>query len=143
EKALTLLSLESPAPIVRDGPRWQLTAAPLSEGFWDRARRLTELRRAEQQQMLQYVALESGHMDFLIRALDGQPATQPPRSALAPLPATYDPTMGSVAVDFLRRSSLPLKPREKWPNGGMLALGVQGSIPAALRAETGKALCVF
>src|SRR5436190_9173565 len=79
QKTLDLLSLESPAPVLKLGTRWQLTAAKLSEGFWQRANRLTELRRAEQKQMQDYVRLRSGHMEFLIRALDGnvENLTQP------------------------------------------------------------------
>ena len=73
QKTLQLLSLESPAPIVRQGPSWQLTAAPLSDAFWDRAERLTALRREEQAEMQKYVQLSSGHMAFLIRSLDGDP----------------------------------------------------------------------
>ena len=48
EKTIALLSLESPAPIAKQGPKWQLTAANLSETFWQRAERLTNLapRRA-------------------------------------------------------------------------------------------------
>ena len=45
EKALQLMSLESPAPIVKEGSRWMLTAASLTEAFWQRAERLTALRR--------------------------------------------------------------------------------------------------
>ena len=45
QKTLALLSLESPAPVVKQGPKWQLAAAVLSYGFWERADRLTELRR--------------------------------------------------------------------------------------------------
>ena len=73
DKALQLMSLESPAPIVKQGSKWILTAANLAEGFWQRAERLTALRRVEQRQMQEYVALTSGHMEFLIRALDGDP----------------------------------------------------------------------
>ena len=71
QKTIQLLALESPAPIATLGRKWQLTAARLSEGFWERTERLTELRRTEQQQMQQYVDLSSGHMEFLIRSLDG------------------------------------------------------------------------
>ena len=74
EKTIALLSLESPAPIAKQGTKWQLTAATLSEAFWQRAERLTALRREEQRQMQEYVSLESGHMEFLIRALDGSRA---------------------------------------------------------------------
>ncbi len=73
EKALLLLSLESPAPIAKQDTKWTLTAANLSEEFWQRAERLTALRRTEQSQMQEYVQLQNGHMEFLIRALDGDP----------------------------------------------------------------------
>ena len=38
-----MLALEAPAPIVKQGSKWQLTAARLSDGFWDRAEQLTAL----------------------------------------------------------------------------------------------------
>ena len=50
-QAIKMLALESPAPIVKQGTRWQLTAAKLSNNFWDRAERLTALRYHEQSQM--------------------------------------------------------------------------------------------
>ena len=59
-KTVQLLSLESPTPIAKQGSKWQLTAANLSEEFWQRADRLTDLRREEQQQMQEYVNLRSG-----------------------------------------------------------------------------------
>ncbi|MFH1603621.1 MAG: RecQ family ATP-dependent DNA helicase, partial [Pseudomonadota bacterium] len=85
EKTMALLSLESPAPIAKQGTKWQSTAASLSETFWQRAERLTNLRRDEQRQMQEYVGLESGHMEFLIQALDGDPGTVG-GPALPPLP---------------------------------------------------------
>lgn len=78
EKTIALLSLESPAPIAKQGTKWQLTAARLSETFWARAERLTRLRQDEQSQMCKYVSLASGHMAFLINALDGDPRTITP-----------------------------------------------------------------
>ena len=71
-KTMQLLSLESPAPVVRQGAKWQLTAATLGDFFWERANRLTALRRTEQSQMQEYVRLSSGHMEYLVRALDGE-----------------------------------------------------------------------
>jgi len=47
DKALQLMSLESPAPLVKQGTKWMLTAANLTEAFWQRAERLTALRRVE------------------------------------------------------------------------------------------------
>ena len=143
EKTIALLSLEAPAPIAKQGSKWQLTAATLSEAFWDRAERLTVLRRDEHQQMQDYVSLPFGeHMGFLIGALDGDPSvvTEP---ALPPLPATVNTELVKAAVEFLRRTSLPIEPRKKWPDGGMPQYGVKGFIAPAHQAESGKALCVW
>jgi len=143
EKTIALLSLEAPAPIAKQGSKWQLTAATLSEAFWDRAERLTALRRDEHQQMQDYVSLPFGeHMGFLIGALDGDPSavTAP---ALPPLPTTVDTELIKAAVAFLRRTSLPIEPRKKWPDGGMPQYGVKGFIAPAHQAEPGKALCVW
>ena len=142
EQAIKLLSLESPAPIAKYGTKWQLTPGQLSDEFWDRARRLTALRVEEQTQMQEYVALDSGHMEFLIEALDGHPeATE--QSDLASLPETISKEMIEDAVRFLRRSSLDIQPRLQWPSGGLPTYEVSGRIPEGLRAEAGKALCIW
>ena len=134
QKTLELLSLESPAPIVKQGPAWQLTAARLSGAFWDRAERLTALRREEQAEMQKYVQLSSGHMAFLIQALDGDPqGISPP--PLPPLPTACGPEIVAEAVAFLRRSSLPVKPRRQWPPGK--------SIDPEHRPQPGRVLCVW
>jgi len=142
EKTIALLSLESPTPIAKQGTKWQLTTMHLSQDFWQRAERLTRLRRDEQRQMQDYVSLASGHMEFLIRALDGDPGSiRPP--ALPPLPATTDPALVREAVAFLRRTSLTIEPRKKWPTGGMPLYRLKGTIPPALQAQPGKALCIW
>lgn len=142
QKTIDLLSLESPAPIAKQGSKWQLTVANLSEAFWARADRLTALRRDEQRQMQQYVSLRSGHMKFLIRALDGNPGTVH-APGLPALPTTTDPTLVREAIAYLRRTSLPIEPRAKWPAGGMPQYRLRGNIAAELQAQTGKALCIW
>ncbi len=142
DKALQLMSLESPAPVVKQGSKWLLTAANLADGFWQRAERLTELRRVEQRQMQEYVALTSGHMEFLIRALDGDPGTYRLPN-IAPLPATFDDGLAREAVAFLRRTSLPLEPRRQWPTGGLPQMKVTGRIAANRQAQPGRVLCMW
>jgi ATP-dependent DNA helicase RecQ len=142
EKTMALLSLESPAPLVKDGSKWQLTAATLPETFWQRAQRLTQLRYAEQQQMQEYVNLSAGHMEFLIRALDGQPGTAEP-PVLPPLASSVDPLTVQAAIAFLRRSNLPIEPRVTWPAGGLPRFGWKGRIRPDRRAEQGRALAVW
>lgn len=142
ERAIKLLSLESPAPIAKDGSRWQLTPTQLSDEFWERARRLTDLRVEEQMQMQEYVALDSGHMEFLIGALDGHTeATE--QSHLATLPEAISKETIQDAVRFLRRSSLDIQPRKQWSAGGLPKYEVGGRIPERFRTEVGKALSVW
>jgi ATP-dependent DNA helicase RecQ len=143
EKTIALLSLEAPAPIAKQGVRWQLTAATLGEGFWARAERLTELRRDEHQQMKDYVRLPFGdHMAYLIKALDGDPGVVTP-PGLPPLSTLVDQELIRDAVAFLRRTSLPIEPRKKWPDGGMPQYDVRGLIGVPYQSQHGKALCVW
>jgi ATP-dependent DNA helicase RecQ len=142
EKTVALLSLESPAPIVKQGTKWQLTAATLSEAFWERAERLRQLRRDEQREMQEYVGLSSRHMEFLIRALDGEAGEITP-PALPLLPTAVDQKLILEAISFLRRTSLPLEPRKRWPSGGLPKLKVSGLIRPEMRAEAGRALCLW
>lgn len=143
DKTISLLSLEAPAPIAKQGTKWQLTAADLGEGFWARAERLTALRRDEYQQMQDYVGLPfGGHMAYLINALDGDPdeVTEP---KLPPLSADVSDGLVREAIAFLRRTSLPIEPRKQWPAGGLPQYDVKGRIGIEYQAEQGKALCVW
>lgn len=143
-QTLKLLSLESPAPVVKQGSKWQLTAAPLQQSFWERAKRLTDLRHQEHQQMKNYVKLPFGqHMAFLIQALDGD-INQVTTPTLPPLSEVTNPELVSKATVFLRRSCLPIMPRKQFPNGGLSGYGLKGgNIPANYQAEEGKVLSVW
>ncbi len=138
EQAIKILALESPAPIAKQGTKWQLTPTSIPASFWQRVERLTELRREEQKQMQAYVALGRGHMEFLIDALDGDPGRVGP-TRLPPLPAQTDPFVARVAEQFLRSSRGTVEPRKMWPS----ALGIpdfRGSIPLELQANPGMTL---
>jgi ATP-dependent DNA helicase RecQ len=143
EKTIALLSLEAPAPVVKEANKWQLTAANLSEDFWARAERLTTLRREEHRQMQQYVNLPFGaHMGFLIDALDGD-SSSVASPALPPLPSGVNAELVRDAAAFLRKTSLPIEPRKKWPAGGMPGYAIKGSIASDQQAQPGKVLCVW
>ena len=131
---LKLLSIESPAPVVKEGSKWQLTAATLSEGFWQRAERLTKLRLQEQAEIQEYVDLNSEHMEFLIKALDGDPDESTSHSVIPPLPTKPDPRLVLEAVAFLKRTSLLINPRQRGPSK---------TIDANLRFQPGRALSVW
>ena len=134
QKTIQLLSLESPSPIAKLDTKWQLTAATLSESFWERAQRLTELRRVEQDQIQNYVELSSGHMAFLIDALDGEPSNFTPPD-LPDLSTSVDTQRVRDAVAFLRHTSVPIEPRKQWPPGN--------AIDVSHQLQPGKALSVW
>ncbi len=142
EKAIQLLSLESPAPLTKEGTKWVLTTTDLSTEFWTRAQRLTELRRKEQRQMKEYVNLQDGHMEFLIRALDGNPSNID-RSDIPALPIAPEEDVIQHALGFLRRREVPIRPRLQWPAGGLPKLGVRGRIPAEQQLSEGRCLCTW
>ncbi|MGA7670858.1 MAG: RecQ family ATP-dependent DNA helicase [Nitrolancea sp.] len=142
QKTLDLISLESPSPIAKVGTRWQLTTVDLSDEFWARARRLSSRRRFEQFEMQEYVTRESGHMEYLIEALDGDPTTARVPD-VATLPTIPDRSFVNEAIAFLRRSDVPFEPRRTWPPGGMPVYRVKGRIPENRRAQPGRGLCIW
>lgn len=139
---INVLLLESPSPISKEGSKHILAPVALSQEFWNRAERLTALRYQEQAQMKQYVQLDSGHMEFLINALDGDISlvTNP---TLPMLPVVPSPDMLERAYIFLRRTGLPIEPRKQWPAGGLPKYSVSGRIPHDLQANVGMSLCVW
>ena len=142
EKALKLLALESPAPVVKVGRKWMPTAAKLRKEFWARAKRLTKLREAEREQMQEYASLRTGHMRFLIEALDGDAAACE-EPDLPDLPAVASFELVGEAVRFLRGRSIEIKPRQQWPPGGLPGYGVKGRIARDLQMKCGKALSAW
>lgn len=142
QKTLDLLRLESPSPIAKQASKWQLTATRLSEEFWNRAERLTQLRRREQTQMQEYVGLQTGHMNFLIRALDGSAGEQPSHE-LPRISTNPDSDLVREAMAFLKRTEFVIEPRSRWPSGGMPRYGAKGVIPEQERIEPGRALCLW
>lgn len=134
EQAIKLVALESPPPIVKQETKWQLTATRLNDALWERAERLTALRQGEQQQMQHYLTLNSGHMEYLINALDGDAeAVQLPD--LPPLSDRVKQETALLAVEFLKRSNAIISPRLQWAN--------RRHIPSQSQAESGRALCYW
>lgn len=143
EHVLKLLSLESPAPLVKQGTKWQLTSTSLSHSFWQRAERLTQLRYQEHQQMKEYVGLSFGqHMKFLIQALDGD-VKQVASPQLPPLSESVNPVLVQEAIDFLQRTDFPIEARKQFPAGGLQHYGFKGRIPECYQAQEGRVLSIW
>ena len=143
EKTLSLLALESPPPITKNGRHWRKTKVPLSEDFWERAERLTTLRRREQQRMREYVHLLFGqHMSFLISELDGDPSDVI-TSSLQALSEDFPKDRLREANIFLKRYHMPINPRKQWPNGGLKRSNNHGKIAKSYQANSGKVLSLL
>lgn len=142
DRTIQLLALEAPAPVVKEGTKWILTTGDLSDEFWERTRRLTELRYQEKREMQNYVALQDGHMEFLIRALDGYPENIK-RPNVPPLPPTLGPQSLQRALSFLRRIDVVIKPRMIWPAGGLHEMNVKGRISDDCQNYEGRCLCFW
>lgn len=143
EKTIESLALEVPAPVIKVAGGWQLTANELSDAFRLRANRLTNLRRAELEQMKKYVQLPFGdHMGFLVNALDGDLSLIVPPS-LTPLDSNVSEATLEEAIEFLSQTNLPIEARKMWPPGGLPIYGLKGRIPSHLQAFPGQALCYW
>ena len=140
EVATKILALEEPPPIVKQGSKWVRTTADLPEEFWERVDRLTEIRRSEESQMREYLALSSGHMEFLVNAMDGKLDSSAMIRQLPSLPTDFKQRTVIEAIEFLGRTQIKFEPRKQWPPG---AYKTKASIPESHRTEAGRALCIY
>src|SRR5665213_1675332 len=147
DHALKLLSLESPAPLLKLDNRWKRTAAPLAPAFWERVERLTELRKREQTRMLEYLHARSCLMQFLARELDEHDAPPCGRCAICRgeslLAEQFPPTLAERAAQFLQRTHHPIKSRKLWPKDAFKVYQFAGKVSDSLRAETGRVLAIW
>lgn len=149
EKAIKLLSVETPAPITKIKSKWNVTAA--AKGYQvDRAYvdGILAIRRQEQAQMQAYMNHPGCLMEFLARALDdpragacGKCAGCRGKPLLNP---DYDHDLANRAAIWLKRSHQPILPRKMWPSGGALpTYGFTGRIADGLCAMEGRTLSLW
>ena len=143
-----LKQLELDGAITKTGGRWSRTAEPWAPDE-ERIERVTATRRAELEQMREYVTTDGCRMAFLTGLLD-DPATGPcgrcSNDVGKGMAQTVDPARTRAAIDFLRRSLRPIEPRKRWVEGaagvGAEGGGAAGSTAIAEPNEAGIALCV-
>ena len=116
---LLLKVLEVDGAVERDGSRWLRTLS-LWAFDYDRVASVTALRRAEQQQMREYIATDRCRMRALVNYLDDH-STEPcgicDNCNGDSMDLTFQPSEAQRAVDFLRSQDLPIKPRKQFPDG--------------------------
>ena len=147
DKALKLLSLESPAVVIKDNTRWKITPARLEMQFWERVERLTQLRRVEQAQMHEYAHTSDCLMLFQAAALD-DPNAKPCgrcRNCVGHdlVPVVCPPRLSASVAVFIRRIHPSIEPRSRWPKDAFPKYGFSGNISEDLALQSGRALCVW
>ncbi|MDO8586511.1 MAG: RecQ family ATP-dependent DNA helicase [Armatimonadota bacterium] len=145
QKVMTILSAQSPSPIVKQGAKYHRTA---TEFTFDAARveRLIDIRKREQATMQEYMRTQDCLMRFLASELDDPHAAKCGICASCagrPLvPPDYDTALAAEATTFLRRSDVIIEPRLMWPLGSEDEK-YKGKMSENLRAEPGRALCMW
>lgn len=146
EKALKFLSVESPAPVLKDGSIWRRTAVPY-EMDRERIGRLTEQRETEWNEVRRFVDERGCLMEFLARSLDDkrpQPCGKCANCLGRPVVArTYKPRLEQDALRFLCRSEMPLACNRQVAPDAFPRYGFSGRLPAELRAEEGRFLSLW
>ena len=145
QKVLTVLSVESPSPVVKQGMKYFRTTA-LFDFDMPKLDQLVKTRKNEQQRMRDYLGTTDCLMRFLAAELDDPQAEDCGMCACCTkrplLRTTYDLALAAEASAFLRRSDVTIEPRLIWPSGSVDD-GYRGKIPEDLRAEAGRTLCMW
>jgi ATP-dependent DNA helicase RecQ len=143
EHVLKFLSVESPAPVLKDGTKWKRT--PVAYRM-DHARieRLTEQRESEWREVQAYIDEKGCLMQFLSRALDDanpQPCGKCSSCRGRPvIESTASRANILSAARFLRHSEIPLECNKQVAKGAFAEYGFRGNLPLAERAEVGRIL---
>lgn len=148
EKIIKFLTVESPSPIVKTDTKWNITASGMNYSVdAEYINTITQIRKNEQKQMQDYMIEEGCLMQYLQNALDDNFSTPCGKCANCTsnlVSTNYDEELAIRASQFLKRSYQPLNVRKQWPSGNPLPeYGFSGKIPELLRAEEGRALCLW
>jgi ATP-dependent DNA helicase RecQ len=157
EKALKLLEVDG--AVVRDRTTYSRTPNPWTADLL-RSEQVTQNRRSELAEIKRYVDHDGCLMEFLARALDdpapgacGKCMNCTGQTSRQPIPLE----LIRSAIEFLRGDNISIDPRRQWPRAAIAEL--QKAMPAAvgttqrgdasvripdgLRAEAGRALCIY
>jgi ATP-dependent DNA helicase RecQ len=143
EKVLKLLSVENPAPVIKDGSRWVRTPVRYQ---MDHARiaHLTGQRVQEWQEVQAYLDDAGCKMTFLRRALDDLDPTPCGKCSSclgqSVINAAVDPALAHRAGIFLKHAEMVITPKSQVAANAFREYGFRGNLPQQLRAQEGRVL---
>jgi ATP-dependent DNA helicase RecQ len=143
EKVLKFLSVDNPAPMIKDDGRWRRTPVAYRMDS-DRIERLTRQREVEWQEVQDYIDAPGCLTQFLAEALDDpnpRSCGQCARCRGEPIVATgFARPLAIEASRYLRQAELPLECKKQVAAGAFVEFGFRGNLPENLRGETGRIL---
>ncbi|EKF9302905.1 RecQ family ATP-dependent DNA helicase [Vibrio cholerae] len=143
EKVLKLLSVESPAPVIKVGSQWRRTAVHFTMDR-ERIEHLTSQREQEWQEVQAYLCAADCKMTCLRRALDDNDLTPCGKCASclgqAVINLPVNPALAHQAATFLKHAEMVIKPRAQVAANAFLEYGFSGNLPQNLRANEGRVL---
>ncbi len=142
-KALKFLSVDSPAPVLKNGSTWRRTPITYQMDH-DHIRRLTSQRECEWQEVQNYIDSRECLMVFLAEALDDERAQRcgkcAPCLGRPVVPEGYAHQLAVEAARYLRHSELPLECKKQVASGAFPQYGFRNNLPQIHRAEVGRIL---
>lgn len=142
-QVVKFLSVDSPAPVIQNGSKWQRTPVFYRMDH-ERIRQLTEQRAIEWQEVQSYLDERGCLMEFLARALDDVDPKPCGRCASCRgeknVDTFFQRETAIHAGRFLKHSEIPLECNKEVAKGAFQKYGFKWRLPLALRAEVGRIL---
>ena len=143
EKVLKILSVEIPAPLIKNGTQWLRTPVHYRMDR-ERIRRLTEQREIEWREVQDYINSKTCLMAYLRQALDDPEVARCGQCAVCQgepvIPVNIERSLAIQAGRFLRRAEITFKPKIQVASGAFKIYQFSGNLPPELRAEEGRIL---
>ncbi len=143
EKVLKILSVENPAPVIKQGSKWRRTPVPFRMDH-ERIEHLTKQRELEWQEVQDYIDSDSCLMAYLRNALDDPETEECGRCAVCLREPVVDTgverSMAIAAAHFIRHAEMPFKPKKQVAAGAFQVYGFRGNLRQEIQASEGRIL---
>ena len=143
EKVLKLLSVESPAPVIKMDAQWRRTPVHFTIDR-ERIEHLISQREQEWREVQDYLGTADCKMIYLRRALDDNGPIPCGKCASclgqAVINIQINPALVHQAGTFLKHAEMAIKPRVQVAANAFLEYGFRGNLPQNLRASEGRVL---
>lgn len=143
EKVLKLLSVESPAPVIKIGSQWRRTAGHYQMDH-ERIAHLTGQREHEWAEVQNYLAETGCKMVFLRKSLDDLDPTPCGKCSSClgrpVIDQSISPELIHKAGTFLMRAEMVITPKKQVAANAFSEYGFRGNLAVNLQAQEGRVL---